>query len=96
MTSFDGDGEYLPEDHGLFAVIILGLAINITIRFPTGTGGGCVRNGPFADSNVSLGLVDKPYVDTENKYGYLANPRCLQRNSDPKSGAEAPAVRSDT
>lgn len=87
MTSFGGDGEYLADAHGPFAVIIPGLAINLTTQWPAGTGGGCVRDGPFADFTVSLGPVDKPYVNATNKYGYEANPRCLRRNFDPASSA---------
>ena len=88
MTSFGGDGEYLEDGHGPFEVVIPGLAINLTIPWPAGTGGGCVRDGPFANFSVSLGPVDKPYVDPANKYGYAANPRCLRRNFSPASGAK--------
>ncbi|KAI0179204.1 Di-copper centre-containing protein [Hypoxylon sp. FL1284] len=79
-TSFGGDGEYLPNDHGPYNITIPGLVANLTVTRPAGTGGGCVKEGPFANFSVSLGPTDRPFVDPNNKFGYDANPRCLSRN----------------
>lgn len=91
-TSFGGNGAYLADGHGPFEILIPGLVVNVTTEWPAGTGGGCVQDGPFATNSnstftVRLGPVDQPYVNTTNKYGYAANPRCLRRNFDPASGA---------
>lgn len=89
-TSFGGNGEFLAEDHGPFAVIIPGLVANITTHFPAGTGGGCVQDGPFVDWEISLGPVDKPYVDPENKYGYEANVSIYKSTPPPSLHYPAP------
>ncbi|KAI1100189.1 Di-copper centre-containing protein [Jackrogersella minutella] len=81
-SSFGGDGEYLPNDHGPYNITVPGLAINFTTLHPAGTGGGCVKAGPFANFQISLGPTDKEVIDPANKYGYQPNPRCLARNFD--------------
>jgi tyrosinase len=82
-TSFGGDGEFLPNDHGPYTVIIPGLVgNNFTIVKSAGTGGGCITSGPFKNLTISLGPVVKPVIDPSNKFGYKPNPRCLSRNFD--------------
>ncbi|KAI2463638.1 Di-copper centre-containing protein [Annulohypoxylon bovei var. microspora] len=81
-SSFGGDGEYLPNDHGPYNITIPGLAVNLSITRPAGTGGGCVRDGPFANFQISLGPTDREFIDLTNKFGYKSNPRCLKRNFD--------------
>ncbi|KAI6089895.1 Di-copper centre-containing protein [Hypoxylon rubiginosum] len=87
-TSFGGDGEYLPNDHGPYTITVPGLVANLSIARPAGTGGGCVKNGPFANFQVSLGPTDREFIDPDNKYGYKANPRCLKRNFDLPSSTD--------
>ncbi|KAI1778390.1 Di-copper centre-containing protein [Hypoxylon cercidicola] len=87
-NSFGGDGEYLPNDHGPYNITIPGLVANLTVVRPAGTGGGCVKDGPFADFQISLGPTDREFVSLDNKYGYKANPRCLKRNLDEPSSRD--------
>ncbi|KAI0386718.1 Di-copper centre-containing protein [Hypomontagnella monticulosa] len=81
-SSFGGDGDFLADDHGPYNIIIPGLAINMTVVRPAGSGGGCVTDGQFANFQISLGPTDRPFIDPNNKYGYNPNPRCLKRNFD--------------
>ena len=57
-----------------------------TRNVPAGPGGGCVKTGPFAGLNVTLGPL-MPTMDTALKIpsnpqrdGYGYNPRCLRRD----------------
>jgi tyrosinase len=93
-TSLGGNGRYQPDDHGPYLVVVPGLAREVSAVFSLGngtggTGGGCVEDGPFAEGKyeISLGPVDKPYVDEANKFGLQPNRRCLRRNFDPVSGS---------
>ncbi|KAI1211502.1 Di-copper centre-containing protein [Annulohypoxylon truncatum] len=87
-SSFGGDGEYLPNDHGPYNITIPGLAVNMSIVRPAGAGGGCVQDGPFANFQISLGPTDRPFIDPTNKFGYEPNPRCLKRNFDYPSSTD--------
>ncbi|KAI1763483.1 Di-copper centre-containing protein [Hypoxylon sp. FL1150] len=79
MTSFGGDGAYVP--HELEHIILPGLVIaNFSLPRAPGSGGGCVASGPFVNFTISLGPVAKPVIDPTDKYGYRANPRCLGRD----------------
>lgn len=57
---------------------------NEVVRLPSGTGGGCVKSGPFKDLSVNLGPVALalPGGGSEsNPDGVFAyNPRCLKRD----------------
>ncbi|KAI0005742.1 Di-copper centre-containing protein [Xylariaceae sp. FL0662B] len=84
MTSFGGNGEYIPHDP--VTVILPGFVHEVKILAPAGTGGGCITDGPFQNLTISLGPVAKEVIDPDNKYGYEANSRCLSRDfHDPSS-----------
>ncbi|KLU88605.1 hypothetical protein MAPG_07590 [Magnaporthiopsis poae ATCC 64411] len=73
-SSMSGDGDYL-EHNG--SVIGPG-----DVFIPSGKGGGCVTNGPFANVTVNTGPV-RPAMDgmlpsPTGRLGY--NPRCLRRD----------------
>ncbi|OTB07057.1 hypothetical protein M426DRAFT_9133 [Hypoxylon sp. CI-4A] len=87
-SSFGGDGEYLPNDHGPYYITIAGLASNNSIERPAGSGGGCVKDGPFANFQISLGPTDREVVDPADRFGYQPNPRCLKRNFDYPSSTD--------
>lgn len=81
-TSMSGDGIFIANQSD----IILGDAQPglPPIHLPTGTGGGCVKSGPFKDMVVNLGpaALDSPGGDIiANPNGPLShNPRCLKRD----------------
>ncbi|PVH96843.1 Di-copper centre-containing protein [Periconia macrospinosa] len=84
-TSFGGNGIYLENDHGPYKAILPGLSRPFTLPKPAGTGGGCITTGPFVNFTISLGPVALETIDPNNVFGLKPNPRCLQRNFDPKS-----------
>jgi tyrosinase len=71
-TSMSGNGETIP--HGGTFVSAFGL--NVTL--PPGTGGGCVKDGPFANLQVR-----KPYVAclTSMQHNPLSPPRFISLSS---------------
>lgn len=76
-----GDGEYIPDQED----IILGASSGLPpIYLPAGSGGGCVKSGPFKDMKVNLGpaALDVPGgISESNPNGPLSyNPRCLRRD----------------
>jgi tyrosinase len=80
-TSMSGNGEFVKTEGD----IILGASMGLPpIYLPTGTGGGCVKSGPFKDMVVNLGpaALDLPGGTSEaNPNGPLShNPRCLKRD----------------
>jgi tyrosinase len=77
--SMSGNGEFIPGG----GEVILGGNGLPEIPIPAGTGGGCVKSGPFANMSVnlgpvSLGLTNGSSVSNGNGLGY--NPRCLKRD----------------
>lgn len=70
-TSISGNGEYVEET--TYVLIPTPDIINTTV--PSGTGGGCLTSGPFANLTVRLGPHGAPVSD-----GLAYNPRCLTRN----------------
>ncbi|KAK2623544.1 hypothetical protein QTJ16_007098 [Diplocarpon rosae] len=70
-TSLGGNG--VPTVHTTSILIPTPNLINFTI--PSGSGGGCITSGPFADMSVNLGPNGPPLVD-----GVSYNPRCLTRD----------------
>lgn len=81
--SFGGNG--IPNGHKAQTLVFPGLVTPFKLPMPAGTGGGCIKDGPFVDLKLSLGPVTKTFIDKNNTYGYEANPRCLSRNFDPES-----------
>ncbi|KAL1873568.1 hypothetical protein Daus18300_003935 [Diaporthe australafricana] len=80
-TSLSGNGKYIANRSD----IVLGLSLGLPpIYLPTGTGGGCVTSGPFANLSVNLGpaALDEPGgISVSNSNGSLSyNPRCLKRD----------------
>jgi tyrosinase len=77
--SMSGNGEFIP---GQGDVILGGNGLP-EIPIPAGTGGGCVKSGPFKDMQVNLGpvalgLTNGSTVANGDGLGY--NPRCLKRD----------------
>jgi tyrosinase len=77
-----GDGEFIPNQPDL--LLTGGNPDLLPIVLPPGTGGGCIKSGPFKDLKVNLGPValDVPgggiEGDINNPLRY--NPRCLKRS----------------
>ncbi|CAG8255171.1 unnamed protein product [Penicillium salamii] len=73
-TSLSGDGDR-PDDYE--STITL-LPSNVTI--PNGKGGGCVTNGPFANTTLHLPDLDAAPGDVFPDNAFAYTPRCLTRN----------------
>lgn len=63
---FGGNGEFIPDS-------VASKVDNVPFVVPGRTGGGCVKDGPFAKRNVSMGLG--PSVEF--------SPHCLRRDISP-------------
>ncbi|KAL7273540.1 hypothetical protein RUND412_003605 [Rhizina undulata] len=61
-TGFGGDGEYIP-----------GLINPVDPKIPPGTGGGCIKDGPFKNWTLHLGLNTT----------LIRDDHCLRRNMNP-------------
>ncbi|KAL4889718.1 hypothetical protein BDV59DRAFT_195521 [Aspergillus ambiguus] len=77
-TSLSGDGEYSPDE----TPAVLVPTPNETITIPRGTGGGCVRTGPFKDWIINMGPfnINQSYSDALPANAFAYNPRCLVRS----------------
>jgi tyrosinase len=79
-TSMSGDGEFIANKGDIF----INAGDLPPIRLAAGTGGGCVKSGPFKDMKVNLGPVSLETpggITVSNPEGPLAyNPRCLKRD----------------
>ncbi|KAI9051865.1 hypothetical protein LZ554_004122 [Drepanopeziza brunnea f. sp. 'monogermtubi'] len=70
-TSISGNGKAVA--HSSYVLIPTPTVINITAT--SGTGGGCLTTGPFANFTINLGPFGAPVQD-----GFAYNPRCLTRD----------------
>ncbi|KAK2775464.1 hypothetical protein FQN52_003526 [Onygenales sp. PD_12] len=74
-TSLSGNGE--ATEHG-------DVQIAPGVVVPSGTGGGCVTEGPFKNMSVNLGPMAPVMPDIQpNGDGLSYNPRCLRRDISP-------------
>lgn len=95
-ASMSGNGEFIP---GRGNVVIGGNGLP-EILVPAGSGGGCVKSGPFKGMKVNLGPVALGLTDgttVSNGNGLSFNPRCLKRdltNYSNQRWANATAVAS--
>lgn len=72
-SSLSGDGEPNPNEESIHGG---------AVTLPPGTGGGCVRSGPFKDMEIHMGPFSRNIVSfTELPApGFDYNPRCLNRS----------------
>jgi tyrosinase len=95
-TSMSGNGEFIPGG----GEVNLGGNGLPDFFLPAGTGGGCVKAGPFKDMKVNLGPVQLGLTNgssISNGNGLSYNPRCLKRDLTDYSNkkfANAPAIAS--
>jgi tyrosinase len=78
-TSMSGNGEFIPGG----GEVNLGGNGLPDFFLPAGTGGGCVKSGPFKDMKVNLGPVQLGLTNgssISNGNGLSYNPRCLKRD----------------
>jgi tyrosinase len=78
-TSMSGNGEFIPGG----GEVNLGGNGLPDFFLPAGTGGGCVKSGPFKDMKVNLGPVQLGLTNgssISNGDGLSYNPRCLKRD----------------
>jgi tyrosinase len=94
--SMSGNGEFIPGG----GQVNLGGPGLPDFFIPAGTGGGCVKSGPFKDMKVNLGPVNLGLTNgssISNGNGLSYNPRCLKRDLTDycnKNFANAPALAS--
>jgi tyrosinase len=77
--SMSGNGEFIPGG----GQVNLGGNGLPDLFLPAGTGGGCIKSGPFKDMKVNLGPVQLGLTNgtsISNGDGLSYNPRCLKRD----------------
>lgn len=78
-TSMSGNGVFIPGG----GEVNLGGNGLPDLFLPAGTGGGCIKSGPFKDMKVNLGPVQLGLTNgstISNGDGLSYNPRCLKRD----------------
>ncbi|KAH7069317.1 hypothetical protein FB567DRAFT_573808 [Paraphoma chrysanthemicola] len=79
-TSMSGNGVFIPGQGN----VVLGASTGLPpLYIPAGTGGGCVKSGPFKDMTVNLGPAALDLTNgtsIANGDGLSYNPRCLKRD----------------
>ncbi|KAK3325052.1 tyrosinase-like protein [Apodospora peruviana] len=96
-TSLGGDGEYIPGHEGLWITQAGGTEM---IKFPPGTGGGCVTTGPFGNLTIRMGgyavavpgSTDVVYFEDPT----ADNTRCLKRDLNPHIAKNFTSFRNTT
>ncbi|KAF2491901.1 Di-copper centre-containing protein, partial [Lophium mytilinum] len=80
-ATFGSNGENIPHHLNATSPLIGLPPPGVTVPRVTGTGGGCVKDGPFAGMTLHLGPVSPSYNDIpNNEFGTQYNPRCLKRD----------------
>ncbi|OLN83361.1 Tyrosinase 2 [Colletotrichum chlorophyti] len=95
-TSLGSDGAAIPHD-GLR--LRQSFSQNLIV-LPPGTGGGCIKTGPFANMTVHIGPANLPQYGTEQPFS-VANPlldvpRCLKRDLNKYVASSYTSFRNST
>ena len=89
--SMSGNGKAIPNRPDVKATLKLPGTPLLKLDLPSGTGGGCVTSGPFANFEVPFGQVS-PSIDASqlnNPKNLAYKPHCLRRDLNPEIAAPA-------
>ncbi|KAI0391311.1 hypothetical protein F5Y17DRAFT_441247 [Xylariaceae sp. FL0594] len=92
-TSLSGDGEYIPNQGQIILFGNNSLPGFTPVYLDAGTGGGCIKSGPFKGLQVNMGpvglSVPGDVATVSNPAGPLAyNPRCVKRSLTDQSNRD--------